>query len=610
MKKINNIHIGGSAFFFEESASNIMEQYLEHIKELYRDNGEELKVADVEQRIAEFCTARVGENGIVNSELISEAIESIGIKIESATAQPTESDDTKNKETAENGKAEEEKQQCNEPWYRAMLLGNKIFRNLHKGYIGGVLAGLAAYFGISVALLRIITVILFIVEPTGIVYLIYIALWIIFPKAKSIIDYTRMRRVGAKSDKKSVEAAWKNNYEQSMIELAEPPASGCLPTLVKVLFFLPLIPLAIVLFIFAIFIIVLPIGFIYIFAIGGTATLFTLPLAVMAISLVTAIAVMAFALIHWILNRMNVCKPMNKWPKIILATLLIISLLFAGIGAYRVSKSYDGYVNLWEKIENEFEEFINGGFLKHLDMGKVTMRSGEYYSEFPFDENSKKAFAAVWDKELQNCNIPFVVETTHNDRGEYNIYFYRHEGSVMDIKQRVANKDYDARYTVNTEELHGYIYFIWDGEKNTLYSDEVYETPTDSRSTTFEKRTDGVRIDAIGNDCAFNFGNAVEKGLTPFSFFFYADQRIPSLLVGGDGNEGLEIAPSSTFKHLKDVMFNDNEEEGTDDPAAKSNINIDEDKLNKAIDDVKQLGQRADSIINDAHGIVDITNAN
>lgn len=600
MKKINNIHIGGRAFYFEEDASNIMEQYLARIKELYRDNGEDLKVADVEHRIAEFCTARVGEGGIVNTALIDEAIKSIGIEIETPTAQAAETTE----QPTDEAKAEEPHDHSNEPWYRAMLLGNKIFRNLHKGYIGGVLAGLAAYFGISAALLRIITVILFIVEPTGIVYFIYIALWIIFPKAKSIMDYTRMRRVGAKSDKKSVEAAWKNNYEQSMMELAEPPASGCLPTLVKVLFFLPLIPLAIVLCIFAIFIIVLPIGFIYIFAIGGTATLFTVPLAVMAISLVTAIAVMAFALIYWILGKMNVCKPMNKWPKIILATLLIVSLLFAGIGAYRVSKSYDGYVNLWEKIENEFEEFINGGFLKHLDMGKVTMRSGEYYCEFPLNENSKKAFAAVWDKELQNCKIPFVVETTHNDRGEYNIYFYRHEGSVMDIKHRVANKDYDARYTVNTEELTGYIYFIWDGEKNTLYSDEVYETPTDSRSTTFEKRTDAVKIDATSHDGALNFGNAAEKGLTPFSFFFYGIQRVPSLLVGGDGNEGLEIAPSSTFKHLKDAMLNDNEEEGTGSPAAKSNINIDEEKLNKAIDDVMKL---ADSLIKDANNIVDIT---
>ncbi len=605
MKKINNIHIGGRAFFFEEDASSIMEQYLARIKELYRDNGEELKVADVEQRIAEFCTARVGESGIVNAALIEEAIKSIGLQIETPTAQPTGTSE----QPTDEAEAEEPRDHSSEPWYRAMLLGSKIFRNPHDRYIGGVLAGLAAYFGISTALLRIITVILFIVEPTGILYFVYIALWIIFPKAKSIMDYTRMRRVGAKGDKESVEAAWKSNYERTMAELAQPPASGCLPMLVKILFFLPLVPLAVALCILAIFIIVLPIGFIYIFAIGGTATLFTVPLAVMAISLVTAIAVMAFALIHWILNRMNVCKPMNKWPKIILATLLIVSLLFAGIGAYRVSKSCDSYENLLQKIENEFSEFIDGGFLKHLTLGKVTMKSGLFYNEFPIDESGKKVFGAIWDKELQNCGIPFVVETTHNDRGEYNIYFYRHQGSVMEIKHKVAYKEYDACYTVNAEELNGYIYFIWDGEKNTLYSDEIYETPTDSRSTTFEKRTDAIKIDATSHDGTFNFSNAVEKGLTPFSLFFYGNQRIPSLLVGGDGNQGLEIAPSSTYKHLKDVELNGNEEEETDYPTAKSNINIDEDKLNKAIDDVMKLGQRAGSIINDAHGIVDISNA-
>ena len=79
--------------------------------------------------------------------------------------------------------------------------------------------------------------------------------------------------------------------------------------------------------------------------------------------------------------------------------------------------------------------------------------------------------------------------------------------------------------------------------------------------------------------------------------------------MGGDGNQGLEITPSSTYKHLKDVKLNGNEKEETDYPTAKSNINIDEDKLNKAIDDVMKLGQRADSIINDAHRILDISNA-
>lgn len=127
MKKINNIHIGGRAFYFEEEASSIMELYLARIKELYRDNGEELKVADVEQRIAEFCTARVGENGIVNSVLISEAIESIGIKIETPTAQPTETTEQPTNEA----EAEEPREHSDEPWYRAMLLGSKIFRNPH-----------------------------------------------------------------------------------------------------------------------------------------------------------------------------------------------------------------------------------------------------------------------------------------------------------------------------------------------------------------------------------------------------------------------------------------------------------------------------------------------
>ena len=39
----------------------------------------------------------------------------------------------------------------------------------------------------------------------------------------------------------------------------------------------------------------------------------------------------------------------------------------------------------------------------------------------------------------------------------------------------------------------------------------------------------------------------------------------------------------------------------------RTNIDIDKDKFNKAIDDVVDLGNRAENIIKDAHDIVSIT---
>lgn len=612
MKKINNIYIGNSAFFFEEDASNIMEQYIAHIKELYRDNGEELKVADVERRIAEFCKERVGENGIVNAAMVNEAIETIGIQIETPREEPWQATDTAKEEPAGETKTEEPKYESNEPWYRAMQIGNKVFRNPHEGYIGGVLAGLAAYYGISTALLRIITIILFIVEPTGLLYFVYIILWVIFPKATSIIDYTCMRRV---KEKASAQTAWKNNYEQAIQQLTQPPAGGCLAMVVKLLFFLPLIPLAIAICILLVAIIVLPIFFIYIFAIGGLVTpvLLTPPFVVLGISLVTAIVVILFAVIYWILNRKGTRKPMSRWVKITLATLLVVSLCFAGTSAYRIANKYNSLNQLWETVQEDFGNLLDGDFFKYFPHGTVTMKSGQFYNKYPVATGDKRVHAAIWGKELQNCNIPFIVETIQNERGEYNVYFYRHEGPIEDIEYRIVNKDCDAYYTVEAETLNGNIYFIWDSAKNTLYSDEIYKLPAESRNSTFEKRTDAVNIDAIGYDDPFNYGNAAEKGLIPFSIFFYGNQRVPSLLVGGDENNygSIEIAPASTYKHLEGVRMpqkattidNNGQKDTTQ---IYTNINIDEDKLNKAIDDVVTLGKRADSIIKEAHDIVSI----
>lgn len=615
MKKVNNIHIGNSAFFFEEDASNIMEQYIAHIKELYRDNGEELKVTDVEHRIAEFCKERVGENGIVNAVIVNEAIETIGIKIETPREEPAQAADTAKEEPAEETKTEEPKDESNEPWYRAMLMGNKVFRNPHEGYIGGVLAGLAAYYGISTALLRIITIILFIVEPTGLLYFAYIILWVIFPKATSIIDYTRMRRVSSKGEQASVQATWKNNYEQAIQQLAQPPAGGCLAMVVKLLFFLSLIPVAIAICILLVAIIVLPIFFIYIFAIGGLVTpvLLTTPFfIVLGISLITAIAVILFTGIYWILNRKGTRKPMNRWVKITLAALLVVSLCFAGTCAYRIANN-NSINQLWETVQEDFGNLLDGDFFKYFTHGTVTMKSGQFYNKYPVKTGDKKVLAAIWGKELQNCDIPFIVETIVNDRGEYNVYFYRHEGRIEDIEHKIVNKEYDAYYTVETETLSGNIYFIWDSVKNTLYSDEIYKIPESSRNSTFDRRTDAVKIDAVGHDEPFNYGNATEKGLIPFSIFFYDNQRVPSLLVGGDENNygSIEIKPASTYKHLEGVRLlqkattidNNGQKDTTQ---IYTNINIDEDKLNKAIDDVVTLGKRADSIIKDAHDIVSI----
>lgn len=612
MKKINQIEISGRKFYFEEDALATLESYINRIKELYRDNGEEFKVAEVENRIAEMCHNRVGEKGIVTALLIGEAINSIGIQVETTQNEAPQADDAAQEATT----ATEPKDESDEPWYRAMLLGNRIYRNAHDSYLGGVLSGLAAYFGTSTALLRILSFLLFFIEPVGTaLFFVYIALWMIFPKATSIIDYTRMRRVSTKDGEESVRAMWKQNYERSMQELAQPPANGCLPTLVKLLFFIFATFLMVPIGIMLIAIIVMPLTFFGLFLQGNIAGLVSLPFVVMAISIVVTIAIILFAIIYWILKKFSVCKPMKRWAKATLIVLLLTSLTFAGLSTYRTLTQYGGG-NIAEMIETGFTDLLSPeGISKYFLNGSRKTVTGWFYNTHqPVAVTGDKVFASLWGPHEGLYNIPLVIETLHNDKGEYDIYFYHHNGPIDEIDRKIADKRYDARYTINGDVIHGNLYFIWNNADNTLYIDEIYEIPDGTRNSTTVHSSETLQIGDIEHDGEFNFGNAGEKGLETFSIFFYGQQRTPSLLVGGNSNsDGREIEPSSTYTHIKSPlqvqksMATTIKDDGTKDTVnISTSITVDKKMMHKTIDDLKKIGKTADSIINGAHGIIDV----
>lgn len=67
----------------------------------------------------------------------------------------------------------------------------KLYRDHNKMIIGGVASGIAAYFGIDVALIRLLFVISILFAGSGIIA--YIVLWIITPEAKTITEKMEMQ---------------------------------------------------------------------------------------------------------------------------------------------------------------------------------------------------------------------------------------------------------------------------------------------------------------------------------------------------------------------------------------------------------------------------------
>jgi phage shock protein PspC (stress-responsive transcriptional regulator) len=96
----------------------------------------------------------------------------------------------------------------------------KIYRNPQGRVIGGVANGIAAYFDVDVAIIRILFVLGILLGGSGLIA--YIVLWIILPEAKSITDKVQMKGEevtleNIESNIKSTQEAKANPKEESVI---------------------------------------------------------------------------------------------------------------------------------------------------------------------------------------------------------------------------------------------------------------------------------------------------------------------------------------------------------------------------------------------------------
>lgn len=523
MKKINRIHIGGHKFYFEEDAASTIEQYLARIEELYKGNGEELKVSDVETRIADICLEKVGEDGIVPASLIEEAIKTIGINIEEKKESNQETNDEKTAAT---------ENESDTIWYKAMLKGSKLFRDTHGSYIAGVISGLSIHFGISAGPLRIITVLLFLLTPSPLdlfLLLAYFLLWAIVPKAVSIMDYTRMRRINLSVNDEATKAAWKKSYEQSLQELTNPEPAGCMRTTARAAFYLliALIALPVTLCVIAAIVICV------IFIAMGSAVLESLNLSVFTLlGIFITLAIPLFALTHYVLKRRKVCKPMKKHSKAILAVLWAVTLIVTLLGVNKFIDSHRGIPNV-HKILHDYKNIL-------CKYGDISITTGEYYNTYPVESDKEALLGRIWD--ATTCNIPFIIESINDNDGIYQIYFYTPGATKSESLAKIKNKDYVVSHRIETHyavEIHGWQDFAWDSISNTLYIKSIEHIGTNSQT----RRTGPVNVDLTADD------DTKTDGMQTFGIYYYGLQERPLLLIKNNADDSniLQVNDISSF---------------------------------------------------------------
>lgn len=172
MKKNFSVNIGKRLFNIDEDAYECLNSYLYRLRGYFStEEGREEILADIEMRIAELLEQKVEVKGqgIVILEFVQEIIKEMG-----EPGQLSDSDDVRPNETTQ------------------QRTTGKLFRDPVNRKVGGVAAGLSAFFGIDPVWLRLIFVFSTLLYGSGPV--IYIVLWIILPEAQTTSEKLEMQR--------------------------------------------------------------------------------------------------------------------------------------------------------------------------------------------------------------------------------------------------------------------------------------------------------------------------------------------------------------------------------------------------------------------------------
>ncbi len=183
MKKVMNASIGGAGFLLDEDAFLRLQAYLQAFRERLATGSGQVGyqagevMDDLEARIAELFRSEVGVSGrVVDLELTNKVIAQLGMPDGGSFTDGAGS-------AKQEGKGPR-------PFWEKGELPRKLYRDPCDRMIAGVCSGLAQYFGLDTALIRVIMLVLLVTGTAG--FWIYIILWIIAPKAETAAQQCEM----------------------------------------------------------------------------------------------------------------------------------------------------------------------------------------------------------------------------------------------------------------------------------------------------------------------------------------------------------------------------------------------------------------------------------
>jgi len=185
MKKIININFHGRVVPIEESAYDILKQYVDSLRKYFaNEEGRDEIINDIENRFAELFSEKLKKDAnCITDDDVNSIITSMGrpADFEAADADSGIGSSTEEKKQSEGS---EQSQKT----YTSTLNPSRgrLYRNEDDKILGGVCSGLANYLGIDPVIVRILFVFLF--AP---LIWVYVLLWIIVPSKSMASNITK-----------------------------------------------------------------------------------------------------------------------------------------------------------------------------------------------------------------------------------------------------------------------------------------------------------------------------------------------------------------------------------------------------------------------------------
>ncbi len=172
MNEVTTIHLGRQSCTIAMDARKELEAYLSAIKHQAGPNADEV-LEEVELRMAELLAER-GVTGDKDTVVLAKDI--AFLKEQLGEPRDFKEDDSDSSDVLSDTSGE--------------AGPKRLFRDPNQAWFAGVAAGISAYFGLPVMLIRALFVALSFVGGIGIVA--YLLLWLVLPEAKSPADFLQM----------------------------------------------------------------------------------------------------------------------------------------------------------------------------------------------------------------------------------------------------------------------------------------------------------------------------------------------------------------------------------------------------------------------------------